>query len=109
MYWQMVAQVVGNSEHELSAAAGARVFIIDAAQPSAGWRIRQQWKKVSFWLRSVRVVMLGLGSLCCCLVVPAFYPACFNSESQQLEENADWAWCRVEDSWPRAAFQYIRI
>lgn len=98
---------MGNSEHELSAAAGARVFIIDAARPSAGWRISQQWKKVSFWFLSVRIVLLG--SLCCCVVVPAFFSACFNLESQQLEENADWAWCRLEDPGPKAASQCIRI
>lgn len=86
------------------------MFIIDAAQPSAGWRMSQQcqqWKKVSFWFLSVRIVLLG--SLCCCLVVPAFFPACFNLESQQLEENADWAWCRLEDPGPKAASQCIRI
>ena len=39
VFRRLHAQVVGNSEHELSAAAGARVFIIDAAQPSVGWRL----------------------------------------------------------------------
>ena len=39
----------------------------------------------------------------------SLFSACFNLESQQLEENADWAWCRLEDPGPKAASQCIRI
>lgn len=61
------------------------------------------------------LILVSIGANCAAresMLLPcrsSLFSACFNLESQQLEENADWAWCRLEDPGPKAASQCIRI
>ncbi|CAK9077063.1 unnamed protein product [Durusdinium trenchii] len=59
-YASIATEVIGNSEHELSASQGARVFIVDAENPDWVW-CRLEAGRAEGWLpRNVLIVEPGL-------------------------------------------------